>query len=130
MWCRKILGCLDHQLLGWLEDGEGLGHVARAHSRFGRESTCSVSGTANDANRVVADGVADHRPLCRMRIAAGHRPASQYRSMRRPRPRQVFALAVAGLLRSDGRVGQELPYLLRTAAGDGDLGSPLERLLA
>lgn len=46
------------------------------------------------------------------------------------RPRQVFALAVAGLLRSDGRVGQELAYLLRTAAGDGDLGSPLERLLA
>ena len=70
MWCRKILGCLDHQLLGWLEDGEGLGHVARAHSRFGRESTCSVSGTANDANRVVADGVADHRPLCRHRLTA------------------------------------------------------------
>jgi glycosidase len=27
-------------------------------------------------------------------------------------------------------VGPELPDLLRTAAGDGDLGSPLQRLLA
>ena len=29
-----------------------------------------------------------------------------------------------------GRVGHELPDLLSTAAGDGDLGSPLQRLLA
>jgi len=29
-----------------------------------------------------------------------------------------------------GRVGQELPYFLGTAAGDGRLGSPLQRLLA
>lgn len=35
-----------------------------------------------------------------------------------------------GSARSDGRVGQELPYLLRTAARDGDLGRPLQRLLA
>jgi hypothetical protein len=28
MWCRKILGCPVHQLLGWPQDGEGLGHVA------------------------------------------------------------------------------------------------------
>ena len=28
------------------------------------------------------------------------------------------------------RIGQEHPHLLRTAAGDGDLGGPLERLLA
>ena len=38
-------------------------------------------------------------------------------------------LAVVGL-RSDGRVGHELANLLSTAAGDGDLGSPLQRLLA
>ena len=38
-------------------------------------------------------------------------------------------LAVVGL-RSDGRVGQQLADLLSTAAGDGDLGSPLQRLLA
>jgi len=30
-------------------------------------------GTANDANRVVAGGVADHRPLCRMRILLRHK---------------------------------------------------------
>jgi hypothetical protein len=29
-----------------------------------------------------------------------------------------------------GRVGHELPDLLSTAAGDGGLGSPLQRLLA
>ena len=38
--------------------------------------------------------------------------------------------SVAGLGRSGVRVRQELPYLLRTAAGDGDLGGPLQRLLA
>jgi hypothetical protein len=32
--------------------------------------------------------------------------------------------------RSVGRVEYELTDLLRTAAGDGDLGSPLQRLLA
>ena len=32
--------------------------------------------------------------------------------------------------RSDGRVGQQLPYLLRAAARDGDLGGPLQRLVA
>ena len=31
---------------------------------------------------------------------------------------------------ADGRVGQELAYLLRTAAGRGELGSPLVSLLA
>lgn len=34
--------------------------------------------------------------------------------------------AAAG--RSAGRVGEELPYLLRAAARDGDLGGPLQRL--
>jgi hypothetical protein len=38
-------------------------------------------------------------------------------------------LAVAGP-RSDGRVGHGLADLLSTAAGDGDLGNPLQRLLA
>jgi hypothetical protein len=58
------------------------------------------------------------------------RPATQYRSMSSRRPGQVSALAVADPPRPDGRFGQELPYLLRTAAGNGDLGSPLECLLA
>ena len=44
--------------------------------------------------------------------------------------RQLICPSVAGLLRSDDRVGQELPYPLRAAARDGDLGSPLQRLLA
>jgi hypothetical protein len=35
-----------------------------------------------------------------------------------------------GLFRSVGRVRQELEDLLRTAAGGGDLGGPLQRLLA
>jgi hypothetical protein len=37
---------------------------------------------------------------------------------------------VAGLRLSDVRVGQNLPYFLRTTARDGDLGSPFQRLLA
>ena len=40
-----------------------------------------------------------------------------------------YELAVARL-RSDGRVGQELADLLSATAGDGDLGSPPQRLLA
>jgi hypothetical protein len=38
-------------------------------------------------------------------------------------------LAVVGLC-SDGRVGQQLADFLRAAAGDGDLGGPLQRLVA
>jgi hypothetical protein len=38
-------------------------------------------------------------------------------------------VAVVGL-RSDERVGQELADVLSTATGDGELGSPLHRLLA
>src|SRR5687768_2701323 len=33
-------------------------------------------------------------------------------------------------LRSDGRAGHELADLLSTAAGDGDLGGPFQRLIA
>ena len=38
--------------------------------------------------------------------------------------------AAESCLVADSRVGHELPDLLRAAAGDGDLGSPLQRLLA
>jgi hypothetical protein len=61
----------------------------------------------------------------------------------RPRPRQILrqgsirrrrtspsAIRLAEHRGDLGRVGQELAYLLRTAAGDGDLGGPLQRFLA
>jgi hypothetical protein len=61
-------------------------------------------------------------------------PRPQLRSMRIPawsdRGQGKSCSGVAGLHRSDVRVGHELPYLLCTATGDGDLGSPLQRLLA
>ena len=47
--------------------------------------------------------------------------AGRFRSRRRP-PRDI--------LLEPRRVRHEFPYFLRAAAGDGDLGSPLERLLA
>jgi hypothetical protein len=50
-------------------------------------------------------------------------------SLVRPRGQGECCSGAAGLLRSGSRVRQELPYLLRTAAGDGDLRSPLQRLL-
>ncbi len=50
------------------------------------------------------------------------RLAGRFRLMRRPRPRHI--------LLQPRRIGQDLPHLLRTAAGGGDLGSPLQCLLA
>ena len=54
---------------------------------------------------------------------------AQTRVVKPARPTNTCS-GLAGLLRSDGRVMQELSYLLRAAAGNGDLGSPLQRLLA
>jgi hypothetical protein len=46
-----------------------------------------------------------------------------------PPSRADQAPAAAGRLRSDGRVGHDLPDLLRTAARGSDLGSPPQRVL-
>jgi hypothetical protein len=81
----------------------------------------------------------------------GAAPRPRLRSMRRPalsdRRQGKSCSSAAGRLRSDAAgtsppaislaehrvefgVGPNLPDLLRAAAGDGDLGSPLQRLLA
>jgi len=44
-------------------------------------------------------------------------------------PQACLALAAARFLRSDERVKHDFPDLLREAAGDSELGSPLQRLL-
>jgi hypothetical protein len=55
MWCRKILGCLDHQLLGWLEDGNG--------QRYGPERRRGDVRQSPPGDRLRTPSLARTRPL-------------------------------------------------------------------